>query len=355
MTLKRPTPNEFALIARHFAPLSRGFAGAYGLRDDAAVITPAPGCELVVQTDVIVGGIDFPPDEPADLVARKALRVNLSDLAAKGAVPRAYLLDLILPNAVDETWIAAFAAGLRHDQAEYGIHLIGGDMSATPGPITVAVTALGETPIGQIMRRGGARRGDAVFATGSIGDASAQWHVETGNEARLLVAYGMTADLIVAGRGGTDNVTARSVLEAALLETGRPLLIPGSGPAAAFIGGTVAIGWKPRPQAARAVMAAMPFLARAKEALVVTVEEGEPEGDTERLIQNLSWHGLTASALVLSPGERGAARTLLDVARDQAQLLVIGGYGHSRLREWVFGGFTQEVLASAPLPVLMAH
>jgi thiamine-monophosphate kinase len=173
-------PNEFALIANHFAPLSRGFPGAYGLRDDAAVIAPSPGCELVVKTDAIIGSIDFPPDEPADLVARKALRVNLSDLAAKGAIPRAYLLDLMLPHPIDEVWIAAVAAGLAHDQAEYGVHLIGGDMSATPGPVTIAVTAIGETPMGRIIRRGGARAGDGIFVTGTIGDASLGFSVLRG-------------------------------------------------------------------------------------------------------------------------------------------------------------------------------
>src|ERR1051326_75089 len=132
MSMASGVPNEFKLIARHFAPLSLGFSGAYELRDDAAVISPAPGFELVVKTDAIVGGIDFPLDEPPDLIARKALRVNLSDLAAKGAVPRAYLLDLILPGGIDEAWIAAFAAGLEEDQAEYRIHLIGGGMSTTP-------------------------------------------------------------------------------------------------------------------------------------------------------------------------------------------------------------------------------
>lgn len=165
-------PGEFVIIERYFAPLSRGFPGAYGLRDDAAVITPSVGCELVAKTDAVVGGIDFPPDEPADLVARKALRVNLSDLAAKGAIPLAYMLDLILPPSIDEAWIAAFAAGLAHDQAEYGIHLIGGDMSATPGPVTIAVMAFGEVPTGRIIRRGGARAGDAIFVTGAIGDAA---------------------------------------------------------------------------------------------------------------------------------------------------------------------------------------
>jgi thiamine-monophosphate kinase len=169
---KQGLPTEFELIARYFAPLARAFPGAYGLLDDAAVISPACGNELVVKTDTIVGGIDFLPDESADFIARKALRVNLSDLAAKGAVPRAYLLDLVLPNTIDEPWIGAFAAGLARDQAEYGLHLIGGDTSSTTGPITIAITALGEAPIGRIIRRGGAQAGDTVFVTGTIGDAA---------------------------------------------------------------------------------------------------------------------------------------------------------------------------------------
>jgi thiamine-monophosphate kinase len=169
---KPSLPDEFELIARYFAPLARGFPGAYGLLDDVALIAPASGNELAVKTDVIVAGIDFLPDDPANLVARKALRVNLSDLAAKGATPRSYLLDLVLPNTVDESWIADFAAGLAHDQAEYGIHLIGGDMSSTSGPITIAVTAIGEAPIGRVVRRGGAQLGDTVFVTGTIGDAA---------------------------------------------------------------------------------------------------------------------------------------------------------------------------------------
>lgn len=169
---KRHLPSEFELIARYFAPLARAFPGAYGLLDDAATISPASGHELVVKTDTIVGGIDFPPDEPANFVARKALRVNLSDLAAKGASPRAYLVDLILPDTVDEAWIAAFAAGLSHDQPEYGVHLVGGDMSSTSGPITIAVTVLGEVPVGKIIRRGGAQVGDTIFVTGTIGDAA---------------------------------------------------------------------------------------------------------------------------------------------------------------------------------------
>lgn len=169
---ERHLPNEFELIARYFAPLARSFPGAYGLLDDAAVISPAAGSELVVKTDTIVGGVDFPTGTDADLVARKALRVNLSDLAAKGAIPRAYLVDLVIPAAVDESWIAAFAAGLAHDQAEYGVVLIGGDVSSTSGPVVVGVTALGEAPIGRTIRRGGAGPDDVVFVTGTIGDAA---------------------------------------------------------------------------------------------------------------------------------------------------------------------------------------
>lgn len=165
-------PSEFELIARYFAPLARSSPGAYGLLDDAAVISPASGNELVVKSDAIVAAIDFPPDAAPDLIARKALRVNLSDLAAKGARPCAYLLDLILPPEIDEAWIAAFAAGLSADQNEYGVALVGGDMSSTSGPVVIAVSALGEVPVGRIIRRGGAQAGDSIFVTGTIGDAA---------------------------------------------------------------------------------------------------------------------------------------------------------------------------------------
>jgi thiamine-monophosphate kinase len=172
MTSPPPLRSEFQLIEQYFAPLTRGFPGACGLRDDAAVISPAPGHELVVKSDVIVGGVDFAPDVPAESIARRALRVNLSDLAAKGAVPRAYLVDLMLPASIDEPWVAGFAAGLAQDQAEYGVHLAGGDMSSTPGPVAVAVTVFGETPIGRIIRRFDARVGETVYVTGTIGDSA---------------------------------------------------------------------------------------------------------------------------------------------------------------------------------------
>jgi thiamine-monophosphate kinase len=178
-------PGEFELIARYFAPLAAGFPGAFGLLDDAAVIAPLPGHELVAKTDAIVGGVHFLPDDPPDLIARKALRVNLSDLAAKGAVPRAYMLDIMLPRTVTEDWIAAFARGLAQDQDAYRVHLIGGDTDSTPGPVTIAIMAFGDVATGRMLRRGGAREGDTVFVTGTIGDAALGLKVLRGKLARL--------------------------------------------------------------------------------------------------------------------------------------------------------------------------
>jgi nucleotide-binding universal stress UspA family protein len=184
---------------------------------------------------------------------------------------------------------------------------------------------------------------------------SVQWHVETGDDARSVAAMGLFADLIVAARAEENSVTNRMVLEAALLETARPLLIPTAKSSRPIIGGTVAIAWKGTPQTVRAVAAAMPFLTRANEIVLLTVSEGDDGGnDAFRLIRNLAWHGLQARREHLS-SSGDPAETLLSAAAQNAGLLVMGGYGHSRLREWVFGGFTQRVLEGAPLPVLLAH
>ncbi|NNE21902.1 MAG: thiamine-phosphate kinase [Rhizobiales bacterium] len=165
-------PGEFELIADYFAPLSKGFPGAFGLLDDAAIISPASGHDLVAKTDAIVGGVHFEPDDPADLIARKALRVNLSDIAGKGANARAYMLDLVLPHTTTAAWLSAFCDGLAADQNEYGVHLIGGDTNATPGTLTIAVTAFGEVPRGRMLRRSSAHADDLIFVTGTIGDAA---------------------------------------------------------------------------------------------------------------------------------------------------------------------------------------
>ncbi len=157
-------------IARLFRPLSEGAPGALGLMDDAAVLAARPGQELVLTTDVMVEGVHFLPEDPLDLVARKLLRVNLSDLAAKAAEPFAYLLTAAWPAKCGWPEREAFARGLAEDQAVFGVRLLGGDTASTPGPLTVSVTALGWTPAGAMVKRSGARPGDVVLVSGTIGD-----------------------------------------------------------------------------------------------------------------------------------------------------------------------------------------
>ncbi len=173
-------PGEFEIIARHFAPLAAGCAGALGLTDDAAVLAPRAGFDLVVTNDALVEGVHFRPDDPAGDVARKALRVNLSDLAAMGAAPRYYNLALALSARIDEAWLEGFAGALGEDQRRFGVTLVGGDTVSTPGPVTIAVTAFGEVAQGRALTRGGAQAGDRVFVSGTIGDAGAGLAVLTG-------------------------------------------------------------------------------------------------------------------------------------------------------------------------------
>src|SRR6266404_1301664 len=160
---------EFGRIRRFFAPLAG--PGGLDLRDDAALLDCAPGHQLVVTVDAIVAGVHYLPDDPPDLVARKLLRVNLSDLAAMGARPRHYLLTTALPAALDDDWLARFAEGLAEDQRRYGIDLIGGDSVATEGPAVLSLTAIGEVTAGAEIRRSGASPGDRVWVSGTIGDA----------------------------------------------------------------------------------------------------------------------------------------------------------------------------------------
>ena len=160
---------EEALIARYFKPLATD-AGAFALDDDAAVLK-AYGEDVVVTTDAVVEGVHFLPGDPPDTIARKALRVNLSDIAAKGATPAGFVLTLAL-REVDEAWLAAFAVGLGEDAKAFECPLLGGDTVSTPGPLTVSITAFGRVGEGQIVHRSGARLGDRVMVTGTIGDAA---------------------------------------------------------------------------------------------------------------------------------------------------------------------------------------
>lgn len=169
---ERGSLGEFELIARYLAPLTAEAPGAYQLQDDAAIICAPAGHDLVVTTDAMIESIHFFKADGGERIARKLLRVNLSDLAAKGAAPLGYQLVLGLPQPLDEPWLAAFAAGLAIDQKAFGCPLHGGDTTRSPAGLMLAVTAFGSVPTGQILRRGGAQSGDDLYVTGSIGDAA---------------------------------------------------------------------------------------------------------------------------------------------------------------------------------------
>src|ERR1700730_3433288 len=160
---------EFERIRRFFAPLAG--PGGLGLVDDAALVDCTPGRRLVITADAIVAGVHYLPEDPPDLVARKLLRVNLSDLAAMGAQPLHYVLTTALPAELGREWLARFAEGLREDQDRFGIDLLGGDSVGTRGPAVLSLTAIGEVAAGEEIRRSGAQPGDLVWVSGSIGDA----------------------------------------------------------------------------------------------------------------------------------------------------------------------------------------
>lgn len=163
-------PDEFGQIARLYRPLTKGAPEAFDLLDDAAAIPGRAGHDLVVTKDAMVEGVHFLPGEPPDLVARRLLRVNLSDLAAKGAAPYGYFLAIAWPSQFGWTARQQFAGGLAQDGEAYGLVLLGGDTVSTPGPLTVSLTMLGWAPSGGMIRRRGARPGDLLMVSGVIGD-----------------------------------------------------------------------------------------------------------------------------------------------------------------------------------------
>jgi thiamine-monophosphate kinase len=183
---------EFDLIARFFAPLAG--PGGLGLVDDAAFISPPMGHDLVVTCDALAAGTHFFPDDPADAIGHKALAVNLSDLAAKGATPIGFLLSLHLPRLAmpDEAWMAAFSAGLGKLAKEAGSALLGGDTVFQDGPLTLSITAFGSVPSGRMRQRAGAQSGDILAVTGFIGDGALG--LQERRDQRLGLASSMTED-----------------------------------------------------------------------------------------------------------------------------------------------------------------
>jgi thiamine-monophosphate kinase len=204
-----PVPDEFDLIRQLFAPLAQ-HPGALDLRDDAALLDCPPGRRLVLTTDAIVAGVHFLPDDPPALIARKLVRVNLSDLAAMGAVPAGLLLAACFAKGTDLAWMKAFAAGLRADCAEYEAPLLGGDTVATPGPATFALTAIGTVAEGKALLRSGARAGDRIWVSGTIGDGAFG----------LLAAQGQAA---VLAAGDSDYLARRYRLPEPRLALGQAL------------------------------------------------------------------------------------------------------------------------------------
>ena len=194
MARATPASGEDSLIARYFRPLATD-PGAFQLNDDAAVLK-ALGDDIVVTTDAIVEGVHFLPDDPPDTIARKALRVNLSDLAAKGATPAGFVLTLALRNA-DEAWLKPFAAALGEDAKQFGCPLLGGDTVSTPGPQMISVTAFGRVPAGKMVHRSGARPGERVMVTGTIGDAALGLAVLKGGKVHAATSDAAARSMLV--------------------------------------------------------------------------------------------------------------------------------------------------------------
>ncbi|MCK1384754.1 thiamine-phosphate kinase [Bradyrhizobium sp. 21] len=188
---------EDSLIARYFKPLATD-PGALGLVDDAAILS-SNGEDIVVTTDAVVEGVHYLAGDPPDTIARKALRVNLSDLAAKGATPAGFVLTLAL-RSKEDSWLRPFADALGEDARIFACPLLGGDTVSTPGPQMISITAFGRVPKGRMVGRTGARPGDLILVTGTIGDAALGLDVLTGGAVAAALASDPAARDVLASR-----------------------------------------------------------------------------------------------------------------------------------------------------------
>ena len=198
--MKSEARDEFAIIAGILAPLGRDDSRSLAFVDDAAVLPQRQRRDTVVTTDTMVCGVHFLADEPPGTLARRLLRVNLSDLAAMGAAPDAYFLNLALPEDVDGPWLHGFADGLRSDQERFGVVLLGGDLTRTPGSLTMSVTATGHVPSGTAVTRSGAAVGDVVMVSGTIGDAVLGLEALRRGQTELAERFQLPEPRVVLGR-----------------------------------------------------------------------------------------------------------------------------------------------------------
>ncbi|HUI98309.1 MAG TPA: thiamine-phosphate kinase [Xanthobacteraceae bacterium] len=312
-----PGSAEDRLIARHFRPLAT-HPGALGLADDAAVITVPPGRELVLKTDGVIEGVHFFADDPPDTVAKKALRINLSDLAAKGAEPLGFLLSVALTRKVADAWLKTFVAGLRADARKYKCALLGGDTDRTPGLVSVTIAAFGTVPRGAMVRRDGARPGDCIVVTGTIGDAALgvilrrdpgaakRWGLDRKMRAHLLQRYlvpeprnALAPALRACARGGLD-ISDGLVGDLAKLCR------------ASGVGATIEAARVPLSRAARTALAAEPTLI---ETILTGGDDFEvlasvPAGKLELLRQAGRRAGVTVSAIGRVTRGRGEPRVI---------------------------------------------
>jgi thiamine-monophosphate kinase len=252
---------EFRLIARHFRPLAAA-PGALALADDAALLDPPPGRTLVLAADAMVAGVHFLPDDPPETIGCKLLRVNLSDLAAMGAEPIGYLMTTALSPATDDPWLEGFTRGLAEDQARFGVVLLGGDTVSSPGPLTLSLTIIGAVSPGRALRRDGARAGDALWVSGTIGDGALGLDALTGRlpglpaaaQAQLARRYRLPEPRLALGAALAGVASAcMDVSDGLVQDVGH--LARGAGLAAVIEAGAV-----PLSEAAREAVAAEPAL-----------------------------------------------------------------------------------------------
>lgn len=319
---------EFERIAELFAPLSAGAPGAFGLGDDAALVSVAEGRDLVVTKDAIVAGVHYLPDDPPDLVARKLMRVNLSDLAAMGARPVGVLSACAFPRDLDESWIEGFAAGLAADVAAFACPLLGGDTVFTDGPAVFSLTALGEVPRGQVLRRSGARPGDLLVVSGTLGDAAfgleaARGTLATGEADRAWLAdrYRLPRPRLALGQALLGRATAGLDVSDGLLQDAGHIA------ARSGVGIDIEAAALPLSPAARRLVEADP-------ARLETVVGG---GDDYELL--FAWPGDRAAELSeLATAE--VPLTVIGRSREGEGVRLVDGAGHERAivrRGWRHG------------------